>query len=772
MEEGLIYGHNPQQRVVGIQPINENKMRIYVRKNNSIAHLDLNFYPFFYLTDLKYIETYKRKHYRKRLEGDNYFKYIVAFEKWADMWNCINKIIDNYNKERPIKTSSFEELPIIILIPDRIIQFLMQSGITYYKGMEFNEIHRLQISLGNFVSGTLRNYDPRRESDKIRYIALSDNRGYEEILGLKEKSEKKILQKLERIIQALNPDIIEGINLHDDILYPIQIRCELNGLNFQIGRDNSNLKLAEYPLYSKYKSQKNTYTVAGRNLIDLSDILQEYDPTKRLLQSYNFKTIAEYFKYELNTIYDDTTTQEQMCLEQNRLTQHISNILLPSYVIQAKIFPLYLEKIIDTPPSQKIEYLFLREYLRNKTSIPFPQPTKQISGGYTDIFYIGVFDNVYYIDVESMYPSIILTQNINPVSDNLNIFIKSLKYLTDIRIHSKKEYLEDRTKKHLLHTQENFKSLTNTYYGYLAYHKGLFNDYNKANMVSELGQEILKKIIYHIQSQNGTVIEVDTDGVFFIPPYKADNEEDVQKLIREINNYLPSETHLILGGKYKKFLSYKKKNYALLRYDDKIQIKGSALIARNIEKFGITFIQDCIRCILKEEFYELHHIYKELYYNILNHKWNIQDFVRVEILKDSLYRYTNEIKKDQRNKNAAYELALKSDRSWNIGDKIAYYITGNEANVKTYENCKYAEEWDPNFPDENTSYYLKRLEEFTKKFAIYFSAVDFNKIFSLNDYKKEIFKTIRILTTKVSKDTTTEIDEKDEFEYKIWLADE
>jgi hypothetical protein len=50
--------------------------------------------------------------------------------------------------------------------------------------------------------------------------------------------------------------------------------------------------------------------------------------------------------------------------------------------------------------------------------------------------------------------------------------------------------------------------------------------------------------------------------------------------------------------------------------------------------------------------------------------------------------------------------------------------------VKGFENCKSADEWDPNFPDENTQYYIRRLDEFSEKFAEFFSPADFRVIFS------------------------------------------
>jgi hypothetical protein len=69
-----------------------------------------------------------------------------------------------------------------------------------------------------------------------------------------------------------------------------------------------------------------------------------------------------------------------------------------------------------------------------------------------------------------------------------------------------------------------------------------------------------------------------------------------------------------------------------------------------------------------------------------------------------------------------------------VGDRISYYITGTGAHVTAFENAKLADAWDPNDPDENTAYYLKRLDEFAAKFTPFFeSDHDFRLVFSPED---------------------------------------
>jgi hypothetical protein len=53
--------------------------------------------------------------------------------------------------------------------------------------------------------------------------------------------------------------------------------------------------------------------------------------------------------------------------------------------------------------------------------------------------------------------------------------------------------------------------------------------------------------------------------------------------------------------------------------------------------------------------------------------------------------------------------------------------------VTAFKHCKLAAEWDPDDPDENSAYYLKRLDEFARKFEPFFTEEDFRLVFSPED---------------------------------------
>jgi DNA polymerase I len=218
-------------------------------------------------------------------------------------------------------------------------------------------------------------------------------------------------------------------------------------------------------------------------------------------------------------------------------------------------------------------------------------------------------------------------------------------------------------------------------------------------------------------------------------------------------------------------LSYKKKNYALLEYDDRIQIKGSSLISRSMEQFGRDYLRQSIECLLNANIQGLHELYLRYRHTIQEHGFDVRAFARNEALKDSLEAYLEGVRSGRRNKSAAYEVAMASGKPYRPGDRVAYYITGTEADVRGFENGKSVDEWDPNFPDENTQYYLRRLEEFSEKFAEFFNPADFRAIFSAEGLFPFDASKITLLIRDVEAKPGTEADDGPPIQLGIWLDD-
>jgi DNA polymerase I len=95
----------------------------------------------------------------------------------------------------------------------------------------------------------------------------------------------------------------------------------------------------------------------------------------------------------------------------------------------------------------------------------------------------------------------------------------------------------------------------------------------------------------------------------------------------------------------------------------------------------------------------------------------IEMLMKTDTLQDSLDKYRAKIAGSARNRAAAYELALASGRGYRPGDQISYYIKATPKKVAAYEAAKLASEFDPQNRDENSDYYVAKLNELVKKFS-------------------------------------------------------
>ncbi|MEX0602296.1 MAG: DNA polymerase domain-containing protein, partial [Bacteroidota bacterium] len=390
------------------------------------------------------------------------------------------------------------------------------------------------------------------------------------------------------------------------------------------------------------------------------------------------------------------------------------------------------------------------------------------------LFLTGVYERILNADIESLYPSIMIQRAIAPAADTLGVFNPILRELVRLRLDAKAAMHKATTsgqRNKFDALQSAFKNLINSFYGYLGYSRALWNDAAKADEVTTFGQELLRAVIGKIDLYNGTVIEVDTDGVYFMVPDNVVGDQAEEAFVERNSSSLPEGINLALTGRYRKMLSYKKKNYALLGYDNELTIRGSSLISRSMERFARQFIRLAISRLLEPDLQGLHNVIVSYRESIIGHQWDVYDFCRTEIVHDSFDRYERDLAGGNRNPSAAYEVTRRAGLAIVPGDRISYYVTGTGATVKVSEQSKLASEWDPNFPDENTAYYLGRLMECCKKFEDFFTPEDFRKLFSTDDLFGFDSGSIQILNHRVEPTPSppTPGEEGDEPEFRIWL---
>jgi DNA polymerase, archaea type len=748
----LLFGADPTSRIVAIELGETGTVRVHRRETDGSTVTDVEpFHPFVWadsdVVDLG-IET-------EKLRGDLKYGWLITVDSWKELIALRNGL-KNAGRD-------------FFAFTDPVQHYLTATGRTLFKDLPFEDLKRMQLEVLAVAGGG----DPGN-NDHIMSIALSDNTGWEEliIVGANnvEESERNALRRLTALIKERDPDVIEGHDLFRVHLTYLVGRAKKLKTKLDWGRSGgflrsrpSRLQIAEKTIdYPKF-------TIDGRHFVDTFFLAQFYDVGMRSLAGFERTDVARHFDLcdsdqisgltgkEVQRAYlGDSEMFRRRALCGIRETRALSNLLSQSYFIQAQIFPYNYQDVIVRGNATRINALFLREYFRQRHSIPELSMPRAFEGGYTDIFFTGVARNVWHCDVASLYPSIMLQFDCFPATDELQIFRHLLTDLRNFRLEAKARMRAERDparQHHLQALQNTFKILLNSFYGYLGFAQGHFADFDAAARVTQIGRDLLKKMIDWLNARGAQVIEVDTDGIYFVPPEDAvagggdaghgrdgrgpgepgstPPATTIDRLREGLAKELPAGIDVEIDEQFDAMLSYKAKNYALLTKDGDVIIKGGALKSRGLEKFQRVFLEEMIKMIMQGKPEAIADLHQEFERKIRNREWKIDMLMKTDTLQDSLDKYRAKIAGSARNRAAAYELALASGRNYRPGDQISYYIKATPKKVPAYEAAKLASDFDPENRDENVDYYVAKLDDLVKKFTSFSAAASTPKQESL-----------------------------------------
>ena len=718
----MLFGADSTPRIVAIELGEAGTVRVYRREKDGSTIADVEpFHPFVWcdsdILDLG-IEA-------EKLAGDLKYGWRVTVDSWKELIalrNGLKKAGRNF-----------------FAFADPVQHYLTATGRTLFKELPFEGLKRMQLEVLSFAEPITGVADPG-PTDHLMSIALSDNSGWEELIIVDpknvEESERNALKRLTSLIEERDPDVIEGHNLFRFDLPYLVTRARRAKAKLNWGRSGgflrsrpSRLQIAEKTIdYPKF-------TIDGRHFVDTFLLAQFYDVGMRTLSGFERVDVARHFGFcdsekfssltgkELQRAYienDEKFRQRALCAV--RETRAVAELLSPSYFVQAQIFPYNYQDVIVRGNATRINALFLREYFRQRHSIPEMPMVRTFEGGYTDIFFTGVARNVWHCDVASLYPSVMLQFDCFPATDRLQIFRHLLSDLRTFRLEAKanmRAASNDPAQQRYFHALQNtFKILINSFYGYLGFAQGHFADFDAAARVTQIGRDLLKKMIDWLNARGAQVIEVDTDGIYFTPPPTI----DIDKLRSGLAKELPPGIEVEFDEQFDAMFSYKAKNYALLTRDGDVIVKGGALKSRGLEKFQRVFLKEMIKLLMQGKPEAISQLREEFEGKIRDREWNIDMLMKTDTLQDSLEKYRAKIAGSARNRAAAYELALASGRNYKPGDQISYYITGAGKKLAAYENAKLASTFDPQNRDENIDYYIAKLDDLMKKFTTFVPA--------------------------------------------------
>ncbi|HEY5543286.1 MAG TPA: DNA polymerase domain-containing protein, partial [Candidatus Binatia bacterium] len=551
-----LFGHDSTAGLIGFEVEGTDKVKIFSRHGAETRTENQLFEPFLLLEGEADLNGWKGEAKIETLSGKGAFNRLALFpdlKQLEDARSHLQKITG--------KSPSATDAP-YWYFSDPLHQYLLLSGKTHFLGMTFRDLKRMQLDIETYCQASFEFPNAARESDRITAIALSDSTGWERLISGKEYGEAEMLGEMVKEIRQRDPDVIEGHNLFRFDLEYIEARAKRHRVKLGIGRDGSPLaghasrmQIAERAItYRKYE-------IFGRHIIDTWILAQHYDVATRELESFGLKEIARHFGVastdrtyvpgdKTSWYFDhDSDTLFRYALDDVRETRAISDLLSPSYFVEAQIFPYSYQNIPLRGNATKIDALFLREYLHQRRAVPRAAEGREVVGGFTDMEHQGTARHVLHCDVTSLYPSIMLVYNYLPKKDDLGVFTGLLRDLRAFRVKAKelaRDARDEESKIYFNALQSTFKILINSFYGYLGFPMGHFNDFEAANQVTAKGRELIQSAVAWLKHKGAQIIEVDTDGIYFVPPPAVNSPLEEERLIASLGEILPKGIDLEL----------------------------------------------------------------------------------------------------------------------------------------------------------------------------------------------------------------------------------
>lgn len=489
---------------------------------------------------------------------------------------------------------------------------------------------------------------PREKKDPIIMISFSASNGKKGIITTKPlkdaivcKNEKEMIEKFFEIINEIDPDIVYGYNSTNFDLPYLKARANFNKVLFRIGSRNT-LRIIKKGFINGVKIRRRVH-IDVFNVVRFFEILgivnaQELT-LEKVYEELTGKKKLMIKRLNIWEMWDKEKVEEigNYCLADSLATLEIGDEILPFLIEISKLTKTLIFDSSLSTTGQLVESLLMFNAFKENMIIPY-KPTAQealerekkpIEGAFVKIPEPGIYDKIAVLDFRGLYPSIIVSYNIDPytIGEGEEVFLsptgikfkvkpiglipKTLEKLIDLRAKLKKKLKELKNnpqeyKKVYVRTQA-IKIVSNSFYGFLGYARSRWYNRKCAESITAWGRKHIKEAMEKAEQEGFTVLYADTDSLFLL--MKDKSKESVIKFVEKVNSSLPEKMELEIENFYTRgvFVSKRekegigaKKKYALLSEDGSIKIRGFELVRRDWSAIAKTTQYKVLETILKE----------------------------------------------------------------------------------------------------------------------------------------------------------------------------
>jgi len=484
----IMYGNDPTTNIVGSE-VKNNYLINYIAAGNKTVTEKRDFYYYVLL------EEYDNKQNCGRLEGKNDFQYYVKFEDKQEAYQYCKQL--GYNNKKfwrcynPVESA------------------MLREGFTFYKGMSINDVSVMSFDIettgvkindNSFVTLISNTYRDRSGNISRKLFSFDE---YD--------SPKDFISAWCVWFRQCDPDIVVGHNIFAFDFPYLANFASLNKTKINLGRNASAISIDRADRkFRKDGSQTydyNNVSIFGRQVVDTFFLSMKYD-IGRNYPSYGLKAIVKHENMDKadRQYWDFNKNKEpwnnpvdwkqfkQYAVDDADDALKLFDLMAPQYFYYAQSIPKPFQEIINTATGSQVNAFMMRAYLQDSKAVPAPSEKAEFEGAIS-LGNPGLYQNVFKVDVASLYPSIMLEYRVtNDKKDPDNRFLEAVEFFTNQRLENKRLAKEtgERRYNDLSNGQ---KIMINSFYGFMGATGLNFNYPEGAAEVTRRGREILIKAI-------------------------------------------------------------------------------------------------------------------------------------------------------------------------------------------------------------------------------------------------------------------------------------
>jgi len=597
-------------------------------------------------------------------------------------------------------------------------RYLINSSIVPMENAE-----QLELRIASF---DLEVYNPRGEpepeQDPILMISYADSTGmkkvwtYRETPGVKLKyleilkSEQEMIKRFIQTVKEQEIDILCTYN-GDNFDFPyLNERAAKYKMEVGLGIDGSKMRLEKRGMNLGAK-------VRGRPHIDLYPICRQvFNLSRYTLEDVYLEMFGEE-KKDINAgdmfkVWDANEPKGmrevfEYSMDDAVGTLRIGLAILPLQYELSRITRVPVYQSSRAGSGQRVEDLLIKRAFEKNILIP-NKPSDRIANERQRSSYVGAYvvdpkkgihDNIVLFDFRSLYPSIIISHNIDPSAmdcdcckkeeayqspsghhfckKNVGLIPETVGELIQRRIEVKKRLKKEKDaerKRFLDVEQQALKLLSNSMYGYFAFARAVWYSRECAEAIAALGRQYIHNTIEAAQKHGFDVLYGDTDSVYIT----VSGEKDSKKIIAEskefsseINKELPGGMELEFEGFYPRGIFITKKRYALMDEKGVLLVRGLEVRRRdwsNVAKETQTKVLDAL--LRDKDPQKAAEIVKGIVQRIKTGDVKLEDLT----IHTQITRGMNEYVQAGPHIIAARK-AIKEGREFKQGDIVTYVVT-------------------------------------------------------------------------------------------------